>query len=107
MNVRNQIKTEIIAATVSMLQPYVPEISPTGLIAALKSYNAAPQFKQSAKPLTRQETAALLSVSLNTVDRYLNKGLLKKIKISERLVRIDPQSVTDMLSMPPEEAVMV
>jgi hypothetical protein len=81
-----------------MLQPYIPELSPESLVAALKNHNPGrPSTVIAEKPLTRQEAAALLSVSLNSVTRYMNAGLLKRIHIGERTVRIDPQSVRDLL----------
>lgn len=51
------------------------------------------------KPMTRQEAARLLSVSLSSIDRYLTKGILTRIKIrGSRLVRIDGGSVKRLLN---------
>lgn len=98
MQIRQRITPAVLAAATAMLQPYIPELSPESLVAALKNHNPGrPSTVIAEKPLTRQEAAALLSVSLNSVTRYMNAGLLKRIHIGERTVRIDPQSVRDLL----------
>lgn len=99
MNIRSTIPQALLNAATTMLQPYTPELSPQTFVAALKSYdNGKPAAAVAEKPLTRQETAALLGVSLNSVNRYVNEGRLRATKISKRLVRIDPQSIRDMLN---------
>ena len=40
MKVKNQIPQSIITAAVAMLSQFVPDISPTRLIAALQEYNS-------------------------------------------------------------------
>jgi predicted site-specific integrase-resolvase len=40
--------------------------------------------------LTRAEMAARYRVSIRTLDRWIREGLLPKIKITERCVRLDP-----------------
>lgn len=98
MQITQKITPAILAAATGMLQPYIPDLSPQGLIAALKTYEAANTRRDATtKPLTRQEAAALLSVSVNTINRYMNLGYLRRVKISDRLVRIDPCSVQALL----------
>lgn len=99
MQITQRITPAVLAAATGMLQPFIPELSPQGLVAALKNHEAGkPSTVIAEKPLTRQEAAALLSVSLNSVNRYMNIGVLRRIQISPRLVRIDPQSVRDLLA---------
>ena len=99
MQVRTTISPAILAATTSMLQAYIPELSPQSLIATIQNYRGeGERVSPPEKPLTRHETAALLQVSLNSVNRYISQGRLRASKISKRLVRIDPQSVRDLLT---------
>ena len=96
----NKLTPAVIAAATGLLQPFVPELSPQNLVAALRKFEAgskcsAPDTPE--RPLTRQETAKLLSCCLNSVDRYANKGLLRRVKIGPRITRIDPASVRDLL----------
>lgn len=101
MNLRTTITPAVLTAATGMLQQYVPELSPNALVAALKAYDNeqdTPKAAAADRPLTRQEVAALLSVSLNSVNRYVNCGLLRRIPIGKRLVRIDPQSVRALLA---------
>jgi excisionase family DNA binding protein len=83
---------------VNLLQPFVPELTPTNLIAALKEHQAtqttAPKLE---KPLTRQQVADFLGVSLVTVTRYLNTGKLRRIKLTGRNVRIDAESFRKLI----------
>ena len=39
--------------------------------------------------ITRQQAASLLSVSVSTVDNYINDGLLEKKRVGVRAVRLD------------------
>ena len=43
--------------------------------------------------ITRQQAADLLSVSLSTVDNYINDGLLQKKRVGVRAVRLDRTEV--------------
>jgi excisionase family DNA binding protein len=43
--------------------------------------------------LTREQGARRLNVSLSTLKRMGRSGAVGEIRISERLIRIDPQSV--------------
>jgi len=98
MQIRQKITPAVLAAATGMLQPFVPELSPQNLVAALKNHNSGKCEEAVAeKPLTRQEAAKLLSVSLNSITRYMNAGILRRISMGPRLVRIDPQSVRNLL----------
>ena len=60
------------------------------------------------KKLTRRECAGLLGVSVNSVNRYIKNGKLKAANISPRLVRIDPESVRELLNHGiPEDEIIV
>ncbi|PPK87331.1 excisionase family DNA binding protein [Neolewinella xylanilytica] len=43
--------------------------------------------------ITRHQAASLLSVSLSTVDNYINDGLLEKKRVGVRAVRLDRTQV--------------
>lgn len=99
MQVKQKITPAILAAATGMLQPFVPELTPQGLLAAMKEHDAGtPAAADAMEPLTRQEAAALLRVSLNTLNRYMNTGLVRKIKIGPRVVRIDPANIRSLLN---------
>lgn len=95
MKINQKINSGTIQAAVGLLSPFVPELSPQALIQALKSYEtgAAPIEK----PLTRREAAELLRVSLPTLNRLLNAGKLRRIRISSACVKVDPASVKALL----------
>ncbi len=98
MVMSNKITPEVLTAATGMLQQFVPELSPENLILAIKQFNReVPEGEAVAKPLTRERAAELLSVSKNTITAYMNSGLLRRIHIGPRIVRIDPQSVQDLL----------
>ena len=101
-----KIPATVLTAATGMLQSFVPGLSPQSLVAALKNHedNARNDGKQTEKPMTRQDVAALLGVSLNTINRYLNNGVIRRVHIGPRIVRIDPQSVRNLLDNVQEEA---
>lgn len=90
---RNQtpIPPVVLKTAVNVLQPYLPGLSPEILLDAIG------KSVQSDKPLTRRECAEMLSVSVNSVNRYIRAGHLKAVKISPRLIRITPESVRELM----------
>jgi len=90
------VPTEIVTAAVTMLSPYISGLGPGALLQALETYNPNATSDKDArpkKPLTRKEAADALGVSIQSVDRYLNAGLLTRVKYSARAIRISADSV--------------
>lgn len=99
MEIRQKITPQVIAAATGLLQPYCPDLSPQGLVAALRQYNSGKEQPETAdRPLTRREAADLLKCSLNTISRYLAIGKLRKINLTARSCRIDPESIKALLA---------
>lgn len=53
-----------------------------------------PQF------LSRQEAATVLGVSLSTIDRLINAGLLDRYRIQGRWIRVLAQQVAELATLP-------
>jgi len=84
---------EVLGMAVSLLKPRYPNLDIETLQTALNNIN-----RQSIeKPLTRKEAMELLNCTEQTLHRYINEGKLRRIVISSRCVRIDPQSIRDLL----------
>lgn len=104
MKIKNGISPAILVAATSMLQQYIPDLTPTNLVAALKAFKTADETakrmtRQSVeKPYTCNEVCELLGVTRSTVGRYLKEGLLRGVRLSPRVTRIDPESVRAALS---------
>jgi len=96
MKPSNPIPAVVLKTAVNVLQPYLPELSPEVLLDAIRSVRTG-KSAQTEKPLTRRECAEILSVSVNSVNRYMRAGHLKAVKISPRLVRITPESVRELV----------
>lgn len=105
MKIKNGISPAILVAATSMLQQYIPDLTPTNLVAALKAFETAPD--ETAKRMTRQsvekpytcnEVCELLGVSRSTVGKYLKEGRLRWVRLSPRVTRIDPESVRAALA---------
>ena len=96
MKIQNKISPAVIQAAVALLSPYVPEISPQGLVQALSDYGTKAATIE--KPLTRKEAAEILGVSLPTINRLLNTGTLRRIRITSASVKVDPASVRALLA---------
>jgi len=88
----------IINSAVVLLQGAFDGIDRDSLIGALTSYsNNAKQKKE--ELLTINQTAERIGVTTMTIQRYLKAGLLPKIKIGSRLVRIPKSAVDEMLNI--------
>lgn len=89
-------------AVTALLTPSFPDITPEKLVKALSSYETVnKKEKETHQALTRKEAADLLHVSLPTVNRMLNEGRLKRIKLNDSqngAVRIEYNSVMSLLS---------
>ena len=100
MQIRNP-NPQILSAAAAMLATFAPELSPNALLEAVKAYdpsNGKSTSSPAEKPLTRREVANFLQCSLNTVNRHMNAGRLRRIRLTDRSVRIDPASVRNLLT---------
>ena len=83
-----------------VLKPFCPELTENDLQGRLsEEQNAQAQQQQLPRqPLTRKAAAELLSISLNTLNRYLNNGKLNRVYLSSHAVRVDAASIDNLLS---------
>lgn len=100
MQLKDNVTPAVLTAAVGLLAPFAPDLSPRSLVAAIKSYKADPAADPDRieKPLTRREVAALLGCSLQTINSHLNAGRLRRIKLTAKSVRIDPDSLRALLA---------
>ena len=96
----NNAPPELVSAAANLLSPYFSGLTPAILTCALETYNpnaTSDKDSRPKKPLTRKEAADALGVSIQSVDRYLNAGLLTRVKYSARAIRISADSVYNMM----------
>lgn len=94
-----RIPDNIINSVVTLLTPYIPWCSAEKLRDALAEPNTARHSVLGTEPfLTRQQVASWLQVSTRSVDRYIEKGLLRAYTANVKNIRIDPQSVRELLN---------
>lgn len=100
MNLKDNVPPAVLTAATGLLQPYAPDLTPSALVKAIKAYKADPTADPDRieKPLTRRQVAALLGCSLQTVNRYMNDGRLRRIVLTAKSVRIDPDSLRALLA---------
>ena len=91
-----QITPPILTAATGLLQPFYPELTPTKLLSMLKNAGKPEEIVE--RPLTRRQAANLLAISLPTLDRHIKSGILRASKIGPRAVRIDPDSIRELLA---------
>ena len=104
MRIQNQSHAIVLNTAVNLLREYYPGLTSEQLQAALSHSEIQDNVQ---KKLTRRECAELLGVSVNSVN-YIKNGRLKAVNISPRLVRIDPESVRELLnSGVPEDEIIV
>ena len=100
------IPASVMSIAVKLLQEYIPELTADGLRTAISQhYNDDGQSPPIQKGLTRQECANILGVSITTINRYIKNRKLEAVNISPRLVRINPNSIHELLNrgIPQEE----
>ena len=88
----------IINSVLPLLQQLNPLLTGQELTEFLETSKSGPKQQKYEKPLTRQQAADYLSVSLSTVNRYMKNGQLTPVHIGPRLVRITPASVYALMS---------
>ena len=102
MNHELTIPEAVIGAAATILRQYAPEITMDFLKSAiLEYYHSADSNDKKAmvqRKLTRAECSQILGISMNTLSRYIQNGYVKTIKLGPRLVRIDPDSVRNLLN---------
>lgn len=84
MQVKSNFSKETLAGVVTLLQPAVPDLTATGLVAALKAYDPdSPESRiEKAPQFADKKTAAdLLQVSTFTVQRMIDDGTLRATKV--------------------------
>ena len=95
------IPEAVVHAAATILQQYVPEITSRYLKAAILQYHCTGDAAESKaivkRKLTRMECCQILDISPTTLHRYIHAGYLKTVKIGPRLIRIDPESVQNLL----------
>ncbi len=99
MRVKTTISQAIIAAATGMLQPFIPDLTPTRLISAIEKYNnedanIAGQLEQ---PLTVAEACRLLKVSRPTIYRLKERGEIRFTKVG-RGTRIPAEDIRRLIS---------
>ena len=103
MNIASPISPQVLNGITAMLQANIPGLTAAQLLDALKCYSGADAHAgglasaHPEPPYTRKAAAALLEVSLPTIDRYLAAGLLKRVRITAHTVRITPESVRALI----------
>lgn len=100
-----EINPTVLESAVVLLKSAVPEITPESLVAALKKYeiDEPAQNLSIERPLTINETCALLQVSRIALNKYIKTGRLRAVKLGRRTVRITPDSIRKLLNMEPEK----
>jgi excisionase family DNA binding protein len=79
MKVHN-IPTNMLIAACATLSPYVPELSPTSLVAALRSHDVNPR-QHHPKLLNKHEAAELLGVSWWSIVSWAKKGKIPAVHV--------------------------
>jgi excisionase family DNA binding protein len=99
MKIKPSIPPATLNAVTALLAPYVPDVSATSLVEALQAFNAGdPAPVAATRPLTRKQAAEMLQMHVTSVNRLLNNGTLRRLKITGRSVRIDRASVEALLA---------
>lgn len=99
MKIKSNISSAIISATVGMLQPFIPDLTPTRLVKALETFED--DSRKVSKPhlqkmLTIAEVCKLLQCSRPSIYRLFESGELTKVKVGG-LTRVPAREVDHFL----------
>lgn len=100
MKLKKAIDKSTLTAVTTLLSSSFPEITSEILLDALVSYGREPRKETVRRPLTRKEASEILNVSLPTINRLMNEGKLKRVKLSDSrngAVRIEYSSIEKLL----------
>ncbi|MDD5598319.1 MAG: helix-turn-helix domain-containing protein [Victivallaceae bacterium] len=99
MKIKSKITPEIIAAVTSLLAPFVEDLTPTKLIAALEAFEDidSRSAERLEKPFTIAEACKLLQVSKPTIYRMFADGTIKKVRIRNS-IRIPASAIHSILN---------
>ena len=102
---KEKIQPEILNGFATALSTAVPGITGSTLLKAIENF--APDENGEAKgippkdalvrPMTIKEAAQFLKMSVATIHRLMRKGLLRRIRLSSKLVRVDGKSIRQLL----------
>ncbi len=81
MKIQN-IPQHNLAAAMAILSPYCPEISPTALVKALRTYE--PTQNRPDRLLNKHEAAAMLGVTWFTLTKWAREGKIPAHKVGSR-----------------------
>lgn len=101
MKITQNVTPEILAGAASLLKPYVPGLTPRGLVQALQGFDAdesQPEPPAVKKLLTIQQAAKALDLSVMSVHRLFRDGKLTRRKVGRRAVRIFADEINTMLN---------
>ena len=100
---RDKIEMSTMLAFAVALQSAVPGLTGETLLKAIENYEPRKEGEEQdensslKRPMRIKDTADFLGVSIPTVQRLLNKGMLRRVKLSSRLVMVDGESIRNLL----------
>ena len=98
MKVKSTIPPATLNACTALLAPHVPDLSATSLVAALRNHEGQAAPVSETRPMTRRQVAEALQMHVSSVNRLLNNGTLRRVKLTGRTVRIDRAGVEALLA---------
>jgi excisionase family DNA binding protein len=98
MKIKSTIPPATLNACTALLAPHVPDLSAASLVAALRNHEGQAAPVSETRPLTRKQAAEMLQMHVSSINRLLNNGTLRRLKITGRSVRIDRAEVEALLA---------
>ena len=99
MQINKNVSKETLTAMVAFCKTIAPEVTEENFIQALINFSPAGSTKpKTPEVVSINEAKELLGVSRPTLNRYLKDGLLPKIKIGLKTVRIPRSAINELLS---------
>lgn len=97
MKITKKIPDAVVMAASSMLLPFVPEMTPAGLLRAVAEYGDSTIKREPDGLVSTAQACKLLNVSYVTLWRMAREGCLKRVKVGPRLSRFRMSDIRDAM----------
>lgn len=99
MQLTKNYSPDVLKAGVNLLAMVYPELTPSTLVDALRAYGTKSQKPKAKETVTIQEASDILGVTKVSIHRYIKQGLLPRIKISAKNVKIPLDAIQELLTV--------
>ncbi len=104
MKINNAIPERVLASAVAMLQVWIPDLTPTSFVRALRAYGE--EFREDsgkadgdACTMKVKDAAARVGCCKLTIYKLIRRGELRAVKIGRNIMRVNADDVARLIGV--------